>query len=419
MRPAVNSRMNYARLQLKRSFRSFPKIFLMSLLIFCMASALFYAKFSSSSSKSDYSKIKIGLVENNEGKYFQMGIYALEHMDNFRFSVDFTQLSSEEEAEKMLYSGEINLYAVIPNGFIDSIIYGRNKTIKVVLGSAQAGLGTKILTEFLDGASSLITDTQAGIYTYHDYYANHLGRYGKKERSWEYELNFHYANLVVGRQALFGTRELMAGEVLSLGAYYLCAMIFFFLLLWGLGNAFIYIRADDSMQKVLASRGRSSLLLVASDWLSCLALLSSVLALPAIAFIFTIGHAEGFIPELENLDFFWRFGFLVNLIPAVAFAVSLELFLLENVRDTVSGLSLLFIVAVFLAYLGGCFYPVELFPKAMRIASKFSPGGVAFESIRSAFRENPSPWPSLLTAFYTLLLFVLTVFLRRRRILHE
>ena len=110
----MNSRMNYARLQLKRSFRSFPKIFLMSLLIFCMASALFYAKFSSSSSKSDYSKIKIGLVENNEGKYFQMGIYALEHMDNFRFSVDFTQLSSEEEAEKMLYSGEINLYAVIP-----------------------------------------------------------------------------------------------------------------------------------------------------------------------------------------------------------------------------------------------------------------------------------------------------------------
>ena len=92
--------MRYAQLQIKRTFKSFPKIFLMSLLIFCMAGALFYAKFSSSSSTADYSKIKIGLVENNEGKYFQMGIYALEHMDNFRFSVAFTQLETEEEAKK-------------------------------------------------------------------------------------------------------------------------------------------------------------------------------------------------------------------------------------------------------------------------------------------------------------------------------
>ncbi|MBQ2206585.1 MAG: hypothetical protein II413_05205 [Treponema sp.] len=95
----------------------------MSLMIFCMAGALFYAKFSSSSNKSEYSKIKIGLVGNDEGKYFQMGIYAMEHMDNFRFSVAFTQLETEEEAKKMLYSGELNLYAVIPDGFIDSIIY--------------------------------------------------------------------------------------------------------------------------------------------------------------------------------------------------------------------------------------------------------------------------------------------------------
>ncbi|MBR4384887.1 MAG: ABC transporter permease [Treponema sp.] len=411
--------MRYAQLQIKRTFKSFPKIFLMSLLIFCMAGALFYAKFSSSSSTADYSKIKIGLVENNEGKYFQMGIYALEHMDNFRFSVAFTQLETEEEAKKMLYDGELNLYAVIPNGFIDSIIYGRNKTIKVVLGTAQAGLGTKILTEFLDGASSLITDTQAGIYTYHDYYAKHLGYYSKKERSREYDLNFHYANLVVGRHTLFGIRELMAGDVVSVGAYYFSAMILFFLLLWGLGNAFLYIRSDDSMQKLLASTAHPTLLLVASDWLSCFALLFAVMALPSLAFLFFIQKAEGFIPELETFDFFWRFKFLFMLLPSMIFVVSLELFLLENVRDTVSGLSLLFIAAVFLAYLGGCFYPVELFPKAMRLVSKFSPGGAAFDSIRSAFRETDTLFSHALTLLYSALLFTLTAFFRRRRILHE
>ena len=411
--------MKYACLQLKRTFKSFPKIFLMSLMIFCMAGALFYAKFSSSSNKSEYSKIKIGLVGNDEGKYFQMGIYAMEHMDNFRFSVAFTQLETEEEAKKMLYSGELNLYAVIPDGFIDSIIYGRNKNIKVVLGTAQAGLGTKILTEFLDGASSLITDTQAGIYTYHDYYAKHLKRYGKKERSREYELNFHYANLVVGRHTLFGIKELMAGEVVSTGAYYLSAMILFFLLLWGLGNAFLYIRSDDSMQKLLSSTGHSTLALVASDWISCFALLLAVMFLPSVAFLFTVHLAQGFIPELEGFGFFWRFKFLFWLLPSMAFVVSLELFLMENVRDTVSGLSLLFIAAVFLAYLGGCFYPVELFPKAMRLVSKFSPGGTAFESIRSAFRESDSLFAHALTLLYSAVLFALTAFLRRRRILHE
>jgi len=411
--------MKYARLQLKRTFKSFPKIFIMSLLIFCMAGALFFAKFSSSESQAEYSKIKIGLVENDEGKYFKMGIYALEHMDNFRFSVDFTQLDSEEEAKKMLYSGELNLYAVIPNGFIDSIIYGRNKSIKVVLGTAQAGLGTKILSEFLDGASSLITDTQAGIYTYHDYYAEHLNHYGKKERSREWDLNVHYANLVVGRHAIFGVRELMAGDVVSPGAYYLSAMILFFLLLWGLGNAFLYIRNDDSMQKLLASTGHSAIMLVTADWISCFAMLAVIMILPVLAFICFVPYAATIVPEVEPLDFVWRIRFVLQLALCMSFVVSLELFLLENVRDSVSGLSLLFIVAVFLAYLGGCFYPVELFPPALRIVSKVSPGGAAFESLRGAFRSSPSVFFHLLTAFYSLLLFTLTVFFRRRRILHE
>ena len=132
----------YMRLQLKRMGKVFPAVFLVTVLLSVGIGLLVWMQLSAGRQDDNRQKIVLGIVGDTRDSYLGFGIYALEHLDSSRFTISFSELT-EEEAAIQLESGKISGYIRIPDGFLDSIVSGRNMPVTFVRGGAQSGIGTQ------------------------------------------------------------------------------------------------------------------------------------------------------------------------------------------------------------------------------------------------------------------------------------
>ena len=88
--------MRYLMLQGKRSVRAFPAIFGATVLLVAGLSVLVLLLFHIDSSEDSKQKIQIGIVGDVTDSYLELGIYALQNMDDTRYTVDFYTLTEEE-----------------------------------------------------------------------------------------------------------------------------------------------------------------------------------------------------------------------------------------------------------------------------------------------------------------------------------
>ncbi len=340
--------MRYSLIQIKRAASLFAQIFILFLLILFTASLFIFFTFKAAEKNQVNAKIKIGIAGKDENNYFRMGIVALESMDEFGKACTFTQFKSEEAAKSEFKKGNIDIYAVIPDGFIDSIIYGHNKRVKVFLNGSQTPLGSKIISDLLTGVSSLITDTQAGIYSYHDFYKYYLKNYTQQRAEDEYQLNFEYARLILNRENLFSIEVQDSSSLLPLHLRYLCKLLVLLLFLWTLCPAFLYISPDNAMLKMLRARGYNIFLLTVKDFCSCQLLLTCSFLLPGLLFLF--------LSKNTGLT-------LLMLYPTTFFISALVIFTSQLSRFLPAVLLLNFLIALFFAA-----YPQNFFLKTIEAA---------------------------------------------------
>ena len=117
--------MKYLFLQGKRSVRSFPAIFGATFLLTAGMCVLVMALFHMDSSDDSKQKVQIGVVGDVTDTYLEWGLYALENMDDTRYTVDFYTMT-EKEARKKLENGELPAYIRIPEGFAESVMVAEN-----------------------------------------------------------------------------------------------------------------------------------------------------------------------------------------------------------------------------------------------------------------------------------------------------
>lgn len=401
----------YLKLQMKRMAKAFPAIFFMTLLLAGGFGLLAWMQIKVSQEEPGKQKVALGIVGDTQDSYLGFGIYALEHMDSSRYTLDFVYLE-EKEAKKQLERGKLGGYIRIPDGFVDSVVSGENLPVTYVSGGGQGGIGSQLIRELSDTISEIITETQTGIYSMHQFYLN------QQELETIYKdtdrLNLQYFDRILSRENMYRI-ELVAGQQeISAGGYYLCAAVLIFLLVWGMNGGSLLVKKDMALGKVLSAGGMGPLVQTSGEFLAFFLLMAANYT--GIAAVAAVIADKGNIPvpELESGAAILRFA--LGTWPVLLCAAAMLFFLYDLVEGLISGLLLNFLGAICLGYLSGCFYPLSYFPKTIQKIAAYLPTGIGMDYMGKYLQQrqySDEMWKLLV---YTALFFVLSVYIRKRKL---
>ncbi len=375
----------YFQLLLKRAFKIFPAILLITVLIFgCLATAGGLLLQSTLTGEKQQ-KISIGVVGDLESSYLDIGLYALQNMDSSRFYVELTDLT-EEEAKTALENRQIQGYILVPEDYINNLYLGINTPAKYITLNGPKTLGTMFSEEIVKIVSELVIESQNGMYSMQDlslvydrddYHTN------------TNQLMMSYMNFILNRTDMYEINELGIADSLSLGGYYLCGIVTMFLLLWGISSNRMFSSRSLSYHRLLNASGISSVSQVVCEY-GAYAVISTVMML---IFAGIFGIAAQFvklpIPELANITVSACIWFVIRSVPAILMVTAMQYALYELIDNFIGSLLVQFLLFLILGYLSGCLYPNFFFPDFLRSLTEYLPVGLTFSYLRKTMANEP------------------------------
>lgn len=361
--------------QLKRVARLLPGQILADLVICICAGALACLLIAQGASVAEGTRYRIAMVGDLSDSYLGFGIAAVQEMDDSRFMIELVPMS-EQEAEAALRRGELYAVMRVPEGLMESVVYGENdKLVTYTAAQGQRGLGIMVMGEITDVASTLVTCSQSTIYAMQQVLADQdrgeeIGRETDK-------LNLALINLVLSRSGLGEVEVLGYGDGLSLELYYFCGMILLFLLLSGLLNSALFVHRKTALYGFLKARGVGALRQILGEYLAYLLLVLAGLLVLCLPLGFGLERGYPGIPEWEGMGAAPFLAFVPVLFPVAAMFASLQFFLFEAADGMVNGILLQLICGIGMGYLSGLFYPSAFFPEKMRVLGACLPSGAA------------------------------------------
>ena len=403
---------NYFWIQIKRAGKSLPSILLQAAILMGIAALLFQMILNMREGSADRQKVKIALVGDLSDPYLEWGLYALENLDVMHFAVEFVPMAKEEAVQK-LDKGQA--YAVIPEGLVDSIMRGENKKITYVTAGGSADMISIMIREVMEAMSVLLVETQNAIYGMQRVMENH----GLESRMWEAteEINLRYFDLFFNRTEVYETDLIGISNELSFFGYYVCSMLLFFLLLWGIACSPLFVKKDLAFQKLLRARGQGIWAQVIGEYAAYAVLMTVGFLLIALPLLAGAEYLQFSIPEWGKAGFGEQMFFLVQVFPVTALLSAFQLFLFELVSGIVNGVLLQFLSAICMGYLSGCFYPLSFLPEGIRRIAAFLPSGMSLCYLDACMSGQGGILQKLSGMAFSLLLFLgLTVFVRGRKL---
>ncbi len=333
-------------------------------------------------------RFRIGMVGDLSDSYLGFGISMVQALDDSRFMVELLPME-EAEAERSFRRGELSSYVRVPDGLLDSIVYGRNdKPVTYVGSEGQKGLESILGEELADIVSILITRSQSAIFGMQQI----MGEYGRQSETAAVteQMNLKVFDVVLNRAGLYTLEELGVSGGLSTTEYYLGAFLVLFLLLLGIYGSPLFLRRSRALPELMKSRGMGALAQVFGEYAAyaCMNLICLFIALQAVGAVLQGGFVEigewgpqgtDFLRELYGTAF-----------SAALMLSALQFWLYELVTDAAGSLMTQFVCAVSMAYLGGLFYPADFLPKTMRTVGRILPAGAAFGYVQGGISGEMS-----------------------------
>ena len=403
-----------AHLETKRMMRYAPFVFLVTLVIcLCLALAL-VTMVRADNSGADQKKISVGIVGDFENSYLGFGISALKSFDSSRFSLDIVEYS-EDEAREALFDREISGYVVIPEGFVDDALYGNIGKLSFVTTDANTDIINMFKQEILELISCILVESQNGVYGMQSAMLDYGTSYGEVMDMTD-EMSIEYVALILSRSNALEVEVIGVSESLTFGGYMLSGLSVLLMLLSGIVCCPLFVRSDYALPKLMKANGYGYGMQILGEYISFFVLMTvNTLAL-LLLLMAGAGRASGIIPELAKAEWMDIFAILVKFIPAIALISALQ-YLLYGLSDSVvSGVLMQFVSAVLLGYVSGCFYPINFFPRAIRLVSDVLPSGLARGYLSSLLSESASLWQALTILIYTVGLLALAALVRHYRI---
>lgn len=379
----------YLYLQIKRAAGSFPWAMLSTLLLAGILSILCAVLIHKEQQETDSETIRIGVTGATKDPYFEKAMLMLQVLEMGDIPIEL-QVMSEQEAAELMKEGGLTGYVIIPQGFVESIVSGENKTVQYVSANGQAGFDSMITREVLTVVSSFITESQSGIYGMQKVYR----RLGLEDvlSADELELNIRYIKYIIGRERMIANERIgrQKERELSLTEYYFCSIWLFLLLVWGISATSLFSSKNPTLQGILRAKGVSALGQITGEYMSYLALMMANLffvLLLLLGMIF-LGKADQWLPlgTGEMISFFWCS------VPVVLAVSSLEFLLYELAEGFVNSILAQFLCAVSLGYLSGCFYPLHSLPENIQTLSVLLPTGIAMSYLSGLINAKVEIW---------------------------
>ena len=400
------------RLQARRALRHLPFVLAVTLLLAAAALLLGMLIGDSRKNADDQQKVEIGVVGETDSNYLRMGLAVMETVDTSGYSIDFT-IMDEREAEAGLRSGRLVAYIRVPEGFARKLGTREQVAVTCVTFTDSADVGTRLIDDLAGSVGDLLLGAQNAIFGMDDYmdrYAPEVDQNAVIDR-----LQDGYTNSLLNRSSLLRVETVGYGENESFFGYFLCALLTFFLTLWGMSAAPLFSRRSGELAGLLTLRGLSPAGQVLAELLAFAGLMvcSTAPLLCAVPALF--GAAAG-VPEFTGLSAGALLLRALWALPVGMMLASLSFFLYELVPTGVTSVLLQFLTALGMSYLSGCLYPASFFPDGLRTFGELLPAGVArrtFSSVLSRGTPGALLWAVL---GYTALFYALSALLRRRRI---
>lgn len=403
--------------QLKRALKLAPAQLAADLLICACVGIFAYLLVTQGAFAAGGTRYRIGMVGDLSDSYLGFGIAALQEMDDSRFMVELVGMS-EEEAQEAFMRGELYAVMRVPEDLLESIVWGDNdRLITYTAAEGQKGLGTMVMGEITDIASTLVISSQSAIYAMQRMLADQ-GRGDEVSRETD-RLNLSLINLVLSRSG-FGEVELLGyADGLSMELYYFCNAILLFLLLAGLLNCALFARRTASLARFMKARGVGAFWQILGEYLAYLCLVLMGLFALCIPLACVLERELMGIPEWEGMGASPFWDFLKLLLPVAVMFGALQFFLYEAAGGIVNGILLQFFCGVGLGYLAGYFYPSAFLPEKMRMIGKVLPPGVAARYVEEGLFGKVSADAVAAVVVWLAVFFALAVLVRRGRMGRE
>lgn len=389
-----------------------PIILAVAVLLCVSVSIIFTTMIKLDSSSSDKQKFKIGIVGDTSESFFGIGIKALETFDSSRFAMEFVE-TDEDNAKASLQNGELSAYVVIPDDFIDSIIYGEIKKMKYYTTADSVGVSALFEEEVTQVISDILIQSQKGIYGLADAMTDSGNGEDAGERM--NELCVEYIGLIINRTVIGNNEIIGVADGQSIQCYFLCSIATLFMFLFGISCTSMYVKRDMSLNRIMSANGENALKQIFCEYSAYFLLMYSVVV-TALVSLSAFDGVKSLIPEFEYMGVAEIFILAVRLIPMIAMISAYNFLLFEMSRDIVSGVLLQFVASVSLTYIAGCFYPIHFFPDSVQKISAFLPSGTARSYLSECVVQTPININFIVIVIYFILFAGLTVYIRNCRI---
>lgn len=402
----------YLKLQLKRGAKLYPAIISITLLLILSITVCGMVILNMNASKLENQKVSIGIVGDLSNTYLDVGVEAIKNLDASRFSIDFITMD-EETALEQLESGEITGYVRIPAEFVDAITSMKNVPVTYVTNNAPTGFGSIMMIEVSKIISELVTESQSAIYGMQNVAREH----GKTQEIWDKTESFslQYVEFILNRSGVYQVDFTGVADALSMGGYYICGGIMFFLLLWGISCNTLLIKKDVSLETLLCSKGQSTVSQISCELTSYLTVtFVTFLLFATIAGLVLQNFSVG-IGELDRAFFSDYLLYIVGILPVLLMVCAMQVFFYELFSGSISAILFQFVFAVGTGYIAGCFYPSYFFPVSVQKFAACLPTGVGFTYLRQCMSSTLSLSTVAFVLLYALFFFALAVLARKYR----
>lgn len=398
----------YLKLQLKRAFKYYPSVLIVTFLalfaIVAAAAALIHINNS-----ENKQKVNIGIVGNVKDSRVDVAVYALDSMDEAIPFVNFVELS-ESEAEEALDNNDIVGYINIPDDYFVDIAYGDNTAAKYVTSNGRGDLGNVLTNELAVMVSDMVTETQRAIYSAIKFAEDNRITEGLGQKI--DELNFEYMRFVLNRQQTYEVEYLGIKDKLTYGGYYICGFLVFFLMIWGISCAQILSSKNYGLSRTLYTRGMKTHWQILCEYAGYFIITFITFLLIAVIMGLVVNTNDFGIRELVGANMFSLVGFVFKIIPVMLMFTFMQFMLYEIFNNIVSSVLVQFIIAVGLGYVSGCFYPNTFFPEAVQKVTSFLPSGAGFSYVGKMLTDEQLGTEGIVVAVYLCLFAFVTVWVR-------
>ncbi|MBQ4528253.1 MAG: ABC transporter permease [Clostridia bacterium] len=374
----------YLSLQLKRNIKLCPSILIVTVITMCALAIGVFLILTNTIGTDEGQKMKVGIVGDVTDSSLGVGLTAVKNIDSSRFSIELIEMERDDAIEA-IETGEIHGFMDIPDDFIDGILKGRNYPATYVVKKGAMNFGSIITGEITGTVSDLVIKSQSSIYSMQNLARDHGMKKGLGKKT--EQLNMSYINFVLNRGKIYDIETVGVADNLSLGAYYICAIILIMIMLWGISCYSIFTKKDMSLSKLLASRGIKPMHQVICEYISYFAITMLMVIFFAIVCTVVIENFEIAIAEIRGADMWDVMAFVIKMIPVVLMICALHMIIYEAVPNAVGAVLLQFIVSIGLGYLSGCFYPNYFFPDSIQNMAAWLPSGVGFSYLRKCISD--------------------------------